>query len=478
MDFKNKKILVVGLGALGGGVATVKWLVANGATVTVTDLRTRAELRNSLHALGKDAARIRFVLGAHKVEDFISHDIVLVNPAVKIRDNNYLAAAKRNGIPIINDLVIFLDKVRNPVITITGTRGKTTTAHWIAHFLSRKYKGIKASGNSSDDALLKLLPRLEKNGRIPAVLELSSFQLEIANQAKHAPDIAVVTNLYRDHLNRHDSMKEYARAKINIFKNQTRKQKLILNKDNEWTDFFLRTNPKAEIYFFSTEKNKIRNGLIAESNGIVFIKNGKRQQILSREERQKVESLGKHNLYNFLSSALATHCAGISWKDIRARAKKLPGVRYREEIVLKRGNITVINDTTATSPEGAIAAIERFGRMHTILIAGGTDKKLNYALWAKHVKKYVSPENLFLLDGSATKKMVHELRKIGYFKTSPSRVFNVLEKILRTIRKTHGTSHAIPIVILFSPGAASFEKFKNEFDRGEKFDILVKKIFR
>lgn len=478
MDFKNKKILVVGLGALGGGVATVKWLVANGATVTVTDLRTRAELRNSLRALGKDTARIRFVLGAHKVEDFISHEIVLVNPAVKIRGNKYLAAARKSGVSIINDLVIFLNEIKNPVVAVTGTRGKTTTAHWIAHFLSRKYKGIKASGNSSDDALLKLLPRLEKNGRIPAVLELSSFQLEIANQAKHAPDIAVVTNLYRDHLNRHDSMKEYARAKINIFKNQTRKQKLILNKDNEWTDFFLRTNPKAEIYFFSTEKNKIRNGLIAESNGIIFIKNGKRQQILSREERQKIESLGKHNLYNFLSSALAAHCAGISWEDIRTRAKKLPGVRYREEIILKRGNITVINDTTATSPEGAIAAIERFGDAHTILIVGGTDKKLDYAVWAQRVKKYISPKNLFFLDGSATKKMIRELKKIGYFKTSEPHIFDVLEKILRTIGKIYDTNHATPTVILFSPGAASFEKFKNEFDRGEKFNTLVKKIFK
>lgn len=478
-DFRNKKVLVVGLGTLGGGIATVKWLLSQGAKVTVTDLKNRIQLKDAIHALRKDSKRIHFVLGKHDEKDFVSHDVIIVNPAVKIRGNRLLASARKRNIPIINDLSIFLSNSENLTVAVTGTRGKTTTTNWIAYLLSKKFKGAKASGNSSDDALLKLLPRLEKDRKKPAILELSSFQLETADISKKAPDIAVITNIYRDHLNRHGTMREYARVKANIFKNQTKDQKLILNADNEWTDFFLKMRPKAEAYFVSCNGKKITSGLRFEDSGIIFYKKGIRTRIFSGKEKIKIESLGKHNVYNFLFAALVVHTAGVSWKKISGMIDKLPVIRYRQEIVIKKKNLIVINDTTATSPEGAIAGLERFGGEKTFFIAGGTDKKLEYGVWSQVVKKNILPAHLFLLDGSATKKMIQSLKKINYFKSTKPQVFENLETVLLSVKELLPiTNSKLPITILFSPGAASFEKFKNEFDRGEKFEKYSKKIFK
>lgn len=479
IDFNKKKVLVVGLGSLGGGVATVRWLVRHGASVTVTDIGRKVQLEKSIRALDSCGGKVRFVLGKHNKKDFVSHDVIVINPAVKIKKNHFLSLSKKKKIPVINDLDIFLENAKNPIIAVTGTRGKTTTASWIAHFLSGKYPEVKASGNSSDDALLTLLPRLEKKRRMPAVLELSSFQLECANSVRRAPDIAVITNLYRDHLNRHGSMEEYARAKANIFLNQTESQTLILNRDSEWTRYFLERNPKSRVAFVSLDRpisEKNNDFLIRMNKKIVFSDGRTRREVFSKKTEKKIGSCGDHNVYNFLCAALAAHYAGISWKEIEERADTLPQITYRQETVIRRENCVVINDTTATSPDGAIAALRRFGGKNTILIAGGTDKKLEYSMWAREVKKYVSPGHLFLLEGSATKKMVRELKKINYFRGTDPHLLDDLSDILFVIKKLIINNYK-STTILFSPAAASFEKFKNEFDRGEKFNALAGKIF-
>ncbi len=479
-DFNKKKVLVVGLGSLGGGVATVKWLVDHGASVTVTDAGKKKNLEKSIRALKSCGKKVRFVLGRHDKKDFVSHDVIVVNPAVKISGNPFLSLAKKKNVPVTNDLGIFLGNAKNPIIAVTGTRGKTTTANWIAYFLSGKYPGAKASGNSSDDALLKLLPRLERRRNMPAVLELSSFQLELANQIRRAPDIAVVTNLYRDHLNRHGSMEKYARAKANIFLKQTEDQILVLNRDNEWTEYFLKRNSKSRLAFVSLDRpvlGKNSRFLVRANKRVIFSDGKTRRTVFSKKTAEKIESLGEHNIYNFLCAALAAHYAGVSWSEIEKKTETLPQIPYRQETVIKRKDLAVINDTAATSPDGTLAALRRFGGKDTALIAGGTDKKLKYSLWAQEVKKHIVPNNLFLLEGSATRKMIRELNKAGYFRKGRPQTFGSLEELLGSVKKRLETDDHKPTTVLFSPAAASFEKFKNEFDRGEKFNALAKKAF-
>jgi len=474
----KEKVLIVGLGVLGGGLATTKWFLKRGAEVTVTDLRTRAKLATSIKALGKDAKKVRFVLGRHSVDDFKTHDLIVANPAVR-RESLFLAVARKAGGRIVNDASIFFDEVQTPVIAVTGTRGKTTTANWIAHFL-----GVRAGGNSSADLpLLKLLGELKP--RRYAVVELSSWQLELTGQSRKAPDIAVITNIYRDHLNRYRGMNEYAGAKANIFKLQTRNQRLILNADNEWTPFFLKRLANCRIqprvFFFSRKPlARGRNGVWVDRRSVYF-RDGKRtEQVVGSKEFHALQAWGDHNIENLLAAVLAARLAGVSWARIRAGSRTLPQMQYREEIIFSRKNITIVNDSAGTSPDATVAALRRFRGNRVVLLAGGTDKELDFREWATIVARFVTPHDLLLLRGSATNKMIAELTRIGYFKSEKPQIFEALPAMLRSAKKlstTPYTPHPIPVVILFSPGAASFEKFKNEFDRGERFSVGIRQIY-
>lgn len=466
MEFKGRKVLVMGLGLLGGGIATAKWLVKKGAQVTITDLKPRSVLKDSIRQLGLAVKKINFVLSKHRLEDFRKNDVIVVNPAVS-RDSRFLTEARKSGKIITNDARIFFDAVENPIIAVTGTRGKTTTVNWLVHFLRARWPKAGIGGNSSDNPLLALIDKLpaptrrrgepdKKNlpaGRqAPVVVELSSWQLELLAGARHAPAIAVITNLFPDHLNRYRSMKDYALAKANIFKNQNRSQFLILNAANPWTKFFEKQNPRSRIRYFSNWQKIVKKHFDADF-------------------------YGRHNLENFLAAAGAAHLAGVSWPAIFKRIKTLPLVPYRQQTILKKKNLLVINDSAATSPEAVMAALTRFYRFgQIILLGGGTDKNLSFAGWAKAIKKFVRPENLFLLNGSATKKMVRELKKINYFKKQKINLFEDLAGLLKSVRQKVSLKQRI--IMLFSPGAASFEKFKNEFDRGQQFNGLVQKLIK
>ncbi len=479
MNFKDKKVLVMGLGTLGGGIAAAKWFVRQGARVTVTDTRPEKNLAASVRALGGAAKKITFIFGEHREENFKENDVIVVNPAVP-RESRYLAIAKKNRKLLVNDARVFFDVVKNPVIAVTGTRGKTTTTNWIAHFLKVKNGNVVAAGNSSDVALLDLADKLNDK-KEPVVVELSSWQLELLPGARRAPDIAVITNLHPDHLNRYHGIKAYALAKANIFRGQKRSQKLILNGDSPWTEFFLRLRPKSSIFFFSLRQlPKNRNGIFLKEGVIFFRFGGVSAPVVAKEAVSSVAGKGEHNVANFMAAALAAHLAGVPWSAIARAAGKLPQIRYREEIVVQKKNFTVVNDSTATSPDAVIAAIRRFkSRGDLILITGGTDKNLDFEQLAEEIKKTLPPEDVFLLNGSATRKLVTELKKMKYFNEQKPQLFENLEDILREIKSLYAIPHTLTSrIILFSPGAASFEKFKNEFDRGEKFDGYAKKVFR
>lgn len=372
-DFKNKRVLVMGLGTLGGGVATTKWLVKHGADVTVTDLRSREQLKNSIKQLGAAARKVKFILGEHREADFKANDIIVANPAVP-RESKYLTIARKHKKLIVNDARIFFDIVQNPVVAVTGTRGKTTTTNWIAHFLKSKYPKTATAGNSSDVALLSLADRL-KNG-MPAVVELSSWQLELLPGAKRAPYVAIITNIYPDHLNRYGSVKDYALAKANIFRGQHQDQKLILNADNKWTKFFLRIKPKSQTFFFSKKPlAKNQDGIFLDKRSICFQSGRFREKVISERLVEIFSYRGEHNLENLLVSLLTSHLMGLDWMMLAKKIQTLPDILYREQMVLRKKNLTVINDSAATSPDAVIAAVKRFAlQKHTILITGGTDK--------------------------------------------------------------------------------------------------------
>ncbi len=452
MNLRNKKVLMMGLGILGGGVATAEWLLEQGVDLTITDLKNRGQLASSFSALSKFKDKIKFVLGEHREKDFLNNEIIVINPDVSI-NNKFVQLAIKNGKQIENELTLFLKFCPSKnIIAVTGTRGKTTTVNWIYHLLKSEYSDIILAGNSSTNPFLGMLSRCTGESRV--VLEVPSYQLELLEEEneKYAPKVAVVTNVSQDHLNRHGNLENYAKTKANIFKNQRQSDFLILNKDNKWTDFFVSLKPKSKILYFS--KNDWDKNLA--------------------DKKEFKDKWGEHNILNLNASILVAEVMEIDKETIKKAIKTLPQIKFRQEKVYDNEEFCIYNDSAATSPEATITAIERFkNNGNLILITGGTDRELNFSEWAKAVKENISLDNLVLLSGSATEKMKNQLQALS----SKLKEFNTLEECLKLAldkaRKNDDKS-----VILFSPSSKSFEKFKNEYDRGEKFNLLIKKLLK
>jgi UDP-N-acetylmuramoylalanine--D-glutamate ligase len=484
--FRGTRALVMGIGLHGGGVASVKWLVKHGAIVTATDKRSRDVLAPSLALL--QGLPVKYVLGEHRHADFQKNDLIVVNPGVP-RESEYLKTAIHEGKRIENEASLFFCHSDNPVIAVTGTRGKTTTTLWVATLLQKKYPKVRPSGNTPDNAFLKEFDRVQGKD-IPVVAEMSSWQLEhIGAHDVRAPHVSIVTNLYPDHLNRYKGIKDYANAKANIFALQKSDDFLILNYNNDWTPYFLKKKPKALLFFISKKMlPKDLNGLFLHGDHLAFRFDGMEQKLFS--VKKFIETRGAHNLENLMNAVLAVKLFDSSVVVTERDALRLPTPKMRQEEVYKKGRLAIVNDSCATSPDGTIAAIERFATLsNVVLIAGGTDKALEFVDLAKTIKKHIpmngANSQLILLEGSATKKLVAALQQqkmsrsdldMKVLKNLDSCVVDAL-RVAKNLEKStkSGAKNKQNVTILFSPGAASFEKFLHEFDRGEQFNKLVKK---
>jgi UDP-N-acetylmuramoylalanine--D-glutamate ligase len=461
-SLQGKKVLLVGLGRLGGGIAAAKYFAAAGAKLTITDQLSESDLKGALGSLkGLDIA---YRLGGHAEKDFRGKDMIVFNPAVPIT-SPWVGVARRHCKRVYNDLSFFLARLAEAqpgarYIALTGTRGKTTTTTWIGHFLRPSVVG----GNMPTSGLFKIAAKLPA-GRKPIVLELSSFQLEFIEPGMQPPHVALITNLSPDHLNRHGSMEEYIRIKAGIFANQSESDYLILNRDNSYTKKFLAYEPKATLYFVSLKKlPKGANGLYFEGDSIMF------RFGANASEVGRMRGLSEHQKYNLLEALLASYLYGKEWGDLMGSAKDLPEIPFRQEKIFSSFSLEIINDSASTSPEGLRAALGRFAKpgAKLALICGGTDKQLEFKDAAKALAASMQERDVYFLEGSATTKLVAQLKKFRYFKKEPQ-IFGSLEEIMRAIDPARYRC------ILFSPGAASFEKFKNEFDRGRKFAALAKR---
>lgn len=467
------KALVMGIGLHGGGVATIKWLVSQGAKVTATDMRTKEVLAPSLLPLKN--LPITYVLGKHNKKNFQTADLVVVNPAVR-RESEFLTLARKSGARIENDTSLFFEYDTHAKIAVTGTRGKTTATAFIAELLKQKYPHTRASGNTPENALLAEYNRI-KGKDIPVVSELSSWQLEYLPTAKKAPHIALITNLFPDHLNRYKNINGYADAKANIFLNQHEDDFLILNKDNSWTKYFLGKRPKSSVFLIS--KKPLRgneNGIYVKNGVLIFHADNTEQKLFSIVKFTQI--FGVHNLENLTGAVLAVKLFDPTVHIGEKEILKLALPKMRQQEIYKKGRIQIINDSCATSPDGTIAAILRFAQLGSkasklVVITGGTDKDLEFSGLTKVIKKHIPLPQLILLQGSATTKLIKE------FKNNKSQIksFETLTECVAEASTIAKQSKG-KVTILFSPGAASFEKFLHEFDRGEQFNKLVKKNFK
>lgn len=433
--FKNKKILIMGLGLNGGGVGIAKFFCAQKADVTITDLKTKKQLSESIKKLKK--YKIKYVLGGHKEECFKNADLIIKNPDVPNK-SPYLEIARKNNIQIETDISLFFKLSKAFTIGVTGTKGKSTVASLIYHLLKLKYKRIFLAGNIGISPL-EILSKIKNKDIV--VLELSSFALE---NLKQSPNIALITNIFPDHLNRYKTIQEYIKAKKIIFKYQNKKDFLVLNNDNFIVRQFAKET-QSKVLYFSLNK-KPNNINISE-----------------------FKLFGKNNISNLLAAIEVVKILKVPNKDIESGVKTFKGVKNRQEFVKNIKGVKYFNDTTATIPEAVISAIDSFSEKVSIgkifLICGGVFKGVSYSEMANKIREKLV--KVILLPGSASEMIKKELKNYD--------AINEVINMKLAVKKAKELTKPGDIVVL-SPGASSFNIFKNEFDRGDQFKKFVKKI--
>lgn len=454
-DLKNKRVLVLGLGLHGGGVAVVRWLVRHKAFVTVSDIKSRQELDSSLRLLKK--MPIHYVFGSHPASLLKKCDLIIQNPGVPA-ELSLLKLARRAGILIENEASLFLKLCPSKnIIGITGSKGKSTTTALLGAIFKIWNKHTVVAGNIRDTVMFQVLDGLTK--QTPVILELSSWHLElVGEQHLHIPQ-AVITNILPEHLNRYSSLQAYAKAKSYIFRYQNKNDVVVLNYDNKLTRQFGKI-ARSRVYWFSVNHSVPRG--IFVSRGVAWWRDYKKQKLFSVDN---IKLLGQHNLANVLAAVASARLGGVPTTTIIKAVKKFTGLHDRLELIAVKNKVKYYNDTTATAPVAVQAALRTLKIKPLVLIAGGTDKLLDYSDLACDIKKYVAL--LILLPGTATVKLQANL--LNFKKVLLARNMTEAVKLASIFAQSGGT-------VLLSPGAASFGLFRHEFDRGEQFVRAVKKL--
>lgn len=459
-DLKGKKITVMGLGLHGGAVATVRFLSELGAKIIVTDIKSKEDLAPSIEKL-KGIKNVSFVFNQHRPEDFTKTDMVIKNPAASW-NNKYVKMALENNVPVEVDSSLFFKLCKNPIIGITGTKGKTTTSSLI-------YEILKAAGKNpvkvgiGQVSVLDKLKELKKDSLV--VFELSSWRLSALGRYKISPQVAVITNIFPDHLNYYKSMEEYIRDKKYIYLNQKHEDKCILN----WDDDNLREMEKeikSDLIKFS--QNKIENGKsVYQSEGAIYVNNGIDEKKIM--DIADIKLKGSHNIANVLAAVSCVFALGVDMVAAKKVLAEFKGISHRLELVRDLSGVKYYNDTAATTPESAISGLSSFSEP-VVLICGGSDKNLDMAGFSKAILE--KAKGVIFLKGSGTDKIIEGIKKKVGDGIEDFRIVDSMEKAVE-LAKTEAQSGEI---VLLSPGAASFGMFQNEFDRGDKFKEAVKSL--
>jgi len=457
-NFKNKKVVIIGLGRYehGSGSMAVQYFSKHKAEVVVTDKNTAQNLSETLTRL-KDCENVTYLLGNDRDTALITDaDFVFQNPAVP-DTHPLIIQANKKKIPVINDWSLFFMHKRANCVGVTGTRGKTTTTSLLFAMVQTKYPKAYLAGNIGVSPLTFLG---QYKGEL-VVAEFSSWLLRGLRAVKKSPYVAVFTNLMLDHQNMYPSMKAYGNDKKLIFEYQNKKGVVILNTSNPYTKKIATSlKKKRKVLVMGEKLLGFKNGIVIDKGLRIFEKGVERFGIPASDITLK----GEHNLYNAAGASLAAATLGISWNTIARVLKTFTGVPYRMEKIAEKNTITYINDTTATTPDATIAALTALRDKKVTLICGGADKELEYQTWANVVSQYAT--NTVIIPGNASDKMKKELDKKEYHYTTAETLQQALQKAEK-ITKKEG-------IILLSPSAASFNMFKNEFDRGDQFNALVR----
>jgi UDP-N-acetylmuramoylalanine--D-glutamate ligase len=452
MNFKSKKIAVLGLGI--EGLSLVQYLSSKDALITVFDQKPELELGENF----KTAKRLNAKFSLSKTylaKGLLGFDYIFRSPGVKL-SLPQLKKAQKEGIPISSATKLFFKECPGKVIGVTGTKGKGTTSTLIYQALKKSGQRVFLVGNIGQPAL-NVLKKLDKDSWV--VYELSSFQLQDLRQS---PAIAVVLFITSEHLDYHASVQEYIEAKAAIVKFQTPTNQAVLNADNKISSSFARQT-KGKAYYFSRLK-KTKGAYIRHKKEII-LSTGKKEACLGSVKNLKL--LGEHNWENVTAAAAAASLAGASPAAIKKAIFSFSGLEHRLEFVAKAGGVSFYNDSFSTTPETAIAAIRAFKKPLT-LIAGGSEKGSDFTKLGKEISQS-SVKNLILI-GQMTSRIKKAVQNAGF----KGKIITGLTQMAKIVKASLEAAQSGEIVLL-SPACASFDMFVSYKARGQSFKKEVLK---
>jgi len=462
--FKGKRITVFGIGLNRGALATIRFLLDAGVKeVIATDIKMKEDLAPTLTELDR-YKNITYVLGQHRPEDFTQIDMVVKNPIIPWT-NEYIKLARAKGVPVEMDASLFIQLTRQPMIGVTGTKGKTTTASLIAHILESSEQKIVRAG-ISQIGFLDVIEQIKEQSII--VAELSSWRLSSFASHQYSPAVAVVTNIYPDHLNYYKKMSAYVADKENIARFQKKGDTLILNHDNEGAREFAQA-AKGHVMWFSEQELVAGEGVFVRSGSIYERTADGEKELFSWP---KSHLIGEHNRSNILAAIAVARLRGVSESRIVSALESFSGVPSRLEFVGEKDGIQFYNDTAATMPEAAIAGVRAFDRP-VVLIAGGADKNADYSELAQVFA--TEPKSTILFRGTGTEKLLPLMEQTAAAAGRENISFPVVSNMTDALCIAVDEAETGDIILL-SPGAASFGLFQNEFDRGDQFRAGVKRL--
>lgn len=437
-----QRVTILGLGVFGGGAGAARYFAERGARVHVTDLRPEAELKESLDALSD--LPVSYHLGEHSPADFAGTDLVVVNPAVP-PDAPGLAMAREAGARIDTEINLFLKHCPAPVTAITGTHGKSTTAAMLGDML--RAAGMRAwVGGNLGGSLLPSVDGIRQKDAV--VLEVSSFQAQRLRWLRKSPHVVVALNLTPNHLDRHADMEEYAAAKRELLRYQGLCDYAVLNADDpalgEWRDI----GGGCKLFIGEAEGADIR---VAGEHVLAGAPEPWLEFSLGG-----LQIPGGHNRFNAACAGVAASLLGAPREAIETALAAFKGLPERLEFVRERDGVRFYNDSIATTPESAMAALDAFDAP-VVLIAGGSSKNHAFDRLGERIRARCRAAVL-------VGKTAEEIAAAISDGVPVARHNNFRQAVADAARRAQPGD-----VVLLSPACASFDLFRNYRERGRVF---------
>jgi UDP-N-acetylmuramoylalanine--D-glutamate ligase len=449
--YRGQTVLIAG--AARSGLASAEFLLARGARVVLTDLKSQNELASSLAALqnlARSSGELVLELGGHKPESFRRCDLVILSPGVP-QSLLLFEISRQAGIPIIAEVELAFRHLQGRILGITGSNGKTTTTTLVAELL--RGAGLRGYAAGNIGKPLISFAATSTPDDVYAV-ELSSFQLETIDRFR--PCVGAILNLTPDHMDRYRDFDGYAGAKRRIFMNQTAADFAVLNAGDPRTAEIAGQVVSAVVLF--SRLGEVPNGAFVKAGRVVYRDH---RGLIDLFPADMIQLKGSHNLENVLAASAISLLAGAEPGRLAGVVRGFAGVEHRLEWVAEMHGVQYFNDSKATNVDATIKSLEAFPG-HILLIAGGRDKGGDFsplrALAAQRVKHLI-------VIGEAAGKIRDALSDV----VETSGAASLQEAVLSASRNA-----APGDIVLLAPACASFDMFQNYEHRGRVFKDAVR----